>query len=153
MQFSIGVRPRQEHLIRKLAPTPKQKLVSGPLWQAPIILSFTYPWRMIYHINTQQKQSPRGVPRKRCSENMQQIYRRTPMPKCDFNKVDEQLYLGCSTSLYVVIWVVFGAVICNWDKIVPYTSRVVLKHLLLFSNKIPNPKNKRFLGIDLINTF
>ena len=23
---------------------------------------------------------------KRCSENMQQIYRRTPMPKCDFNK-------------------------------------------------------------------
>ena len=27
-----------------------------------------------------QKQSPRGVPRKRCSENMQQIYRRTPMP-------------------------------------------------------------------------
>ena len=29
----------------------------------------------------------RGVLRKRCSENMQQIYRRTPMPKCDFNKV------------------------------------------------------------------
>ena len=34
-----------------------------------------------------QKQPPRGVPRKRCSENMQEIYRRTPMPKCDFNKV------------------------------------------------------------------
>ena len=34
-----------------------------------------------------QKQSPRGVPRKRCSENMLQIYRTTPMPKCDFNKV------------------------------------------------------------------
>ena len=34
-----------------------------------------------------RKQPPRGVPRKRCSENMQQIYRRTPMPKCDFNKV------------------------------------------------------------------
>ena len=33
-----------------------------------------------------QKQPPRGVPRKRYSENMQQIYRRTPMPKCDFNK-------------------------------------------------------------------
>ena len=32
-----------------------------------------------------QKQPPRGVPRKSCSENMQQIYRRTPMPKCDFN--------------------------------------------------------------------
>ena len=43
-----------------------------------------------------QKQSPRGVPRKRCSENMQQIYRRTPMPKCDFNKVAKQLRHGCS---------------------------------------------------------
>ena len=28
-----------------------------------------------------------GVLKKSCSENMLQIYRRTPMPKCDFNKV------------------------------------------------------------------
>ena len=34
-----------------------------------------------------QKQQPRGVLSKRCSESMQQIYRRTPMSKCDFNKV------------------------------------------------------------------
>ena len=27
-----------------------------------------------------------------CSENMQQIYRRTPMPKCDFNKVAKQVF-------------------------------------------------------------
>ena len=33
-----------------------------------------------------------GVHRKRCSENMQEIYRRTPMPKCDFNKVALQHY-------------------------------------------------------------
>ena len=39
-----------------------------------------------------QKHSSRGVLEKRCSENMQQIYRRTPMPKCDFKKVDLQLY-------------------------------------------------------------
>ena len=43
----------------------------------------------------------RGVLKKRCLENMQQIYRRTPMPKCDFNKVTKQLYWielrhGCS---------------------------------------------------------
>ena len=31
------------------------------------------------------KQPSRGVLRKRCFQNMQQIYRRTPMPKCDFN--------------------------------------------------------------------
>ena len=34
----------------------------------------------------------RGVPRKKRSENMQQIYRRTSMPKCDFNKVTLQVY-------------------------------------------------------------
>ena len=34
-----------------------------------------------------QKQPYRGVLRKRRSENMQQIYRRTPTLKCDFNKV------------------------------------------------------------------
>ena len=34
-----------------------------------------------------QKQPPRGVLKKRCSKNMQQIYRRTPMLTCDFNKV------------------------------------------------------------------
>ena len=39
-----------------------------------------------------QKQLSRGVLRKRCSEIMQQIYRRTPMLKCDFNNVAKELY-------------------------------------------------------------
>ena len=39
-----------------------------------------------------QKQPSTGVLRKTCSENMQKIYRRTPMPKCNFNKVAKQLY-------------------------------------------------------------
>ena len=34
-------------------------------------------------IDHYQKQSIRGVLRKMCSEKMQQIYRRTPMSKCD----------------------------------------------------------------------
>ena len=34
----------------------------------------------------------RGVLSKRCSENMPQIYRRKPMPECDFNKVALELY-------------------------------------------------------------
>ena len=41
-----------------------------------------------------QKQSTRGVLIKRCSENMQQSYRRTPMPMWDFNKIT--LRHGCS---------------------------------------------------------
>ena len=39
-----------------------------------------------------QKQSPIGVLQKMCSANMQQIYRRTPMRKCDFRNVANQLY-------------------------------------------------------------
>ena len=41
----------------------------------------------IYARSEFQKQPSRVVSRKRCSENMQQIYKRTPIPKCDFNKV------------------------------------------------------------------
>ena len=41
-----------------------------------------------------EKQPLRGVPRKRFSENMQQIYRRTPMPKCNF--IEIVLRYGCS---------------------------------------------------------
>ena len=43
-----------------------------------------------------QKQPSRGILRKKCSENMQQIYRRTPMPKYDFNKVAKHIRHGCS---------------------------------------------------------
>ena len=39
-----------------------------------------------------QKQPSTDVLKKTCSENMQQIYRRTPMPVCDFNKITKQLY-------------------------------------------------------------
>ena len=37
-----------------------------------------------------QKQPFRGVLKKKFLENIQQSYRRTPMPKCDFNKVASQ---------------------------------------------------------------
>ena len=49
-------------------------------------------WFRTSYGNHSQKQQSRGILRKRCSENMQQIYRRTPTPKCDFNKVAKQLY-------------------------------------------------------------
>ena len=47
---------------------------------------------VITNITDPPKQASRGVPRKRFSGNMHQIYRRTPMPKCDFSKVTLQLY-------------------------------------------------------------
>ena len=44
---------------------------------------------------TFQKQPSRGVLREKYSENMRQIYRRTPMPKCDFD-IEITLRHGCS---------------------------------------------------------
>ena len=45
------------------------------------------------------KQPSRGVLRKRCSKNMQQSYRRTPILNYDFNKVAMQLYWN-NTSVH-----------------------------------------------------
>ena len=52
---------------------------------------------------TTQKQPSKGVLNKRCSENMLQVYKRTPMPKCDFNNVASNfigitLRHGCSPA-------------------------------------------------------
>ena len=44
-----------------------------------------------FNVNLSQA-APMGVVIKRCSENMQQIYRKTPMPKCVFDKVVLQIY-------------------------------------------------------------
>ena len=46
----------------------------------------------------------RGVLIKRCSDNMQQIYKRTPIPKCDSNFIEITLRDVCSpvNLLYVV---------------------------------------------------
>ena len=53
---------------------------------------------LLTHSRPVQKQSPRGVLRKSCFENLQQIYRRTTMPKCDFNCnfIEITLQHGCS---------------------------------------------------------
>ena len=48
-----------------------------------------------FYITLQQKQLFIGAFRKKCSESVQQIYRRSPMPKCDFNKVDMEDCFCC----------------------------------------------------------
>ena len=62
--------------------------------------------------NLWQKQPSRDVLRKGCSENMQQIYRRKPIPKCDFNKVALQLYSNPSS-----VWVLS----CKFAACFPHT--------------------------------
>ena len=46
----------------------------------------------LFEIKINQKQPSRRVSREKCSEIMQQIYRRTLMSKCDLSKVALQLY-------------------------------------------------------------
>ena len=81
----------------------------------------------------EQKQPSRGVLRKRCSENMQQIYRRALMPKCDFNKgqytynvhknwpifktphckVNNFICVKLGTHTSFVLWITYF-LHCNW---------------------------------------
>ena len=55
------------------------------------IVKFTRTLQIFDQVR-RKKQPSRGVLKKKCSQNMQQIYRRIPMPKHDFNKVAMQLY-------------------------------------------------------------
>ena len=62
-----------------------------PLAVASRILNCSSGWSL-QPIYISQRQPSRGDLRKMCSENMQQMYRKTPMSKCDFNKVAKRLY-------------------------------------------------------------
>ena len=61
-------------------------------WMLIVIEQFLV-WPPIYSASSEKNPS-RGILRKRCSENMQQIYGRTRIAKCDFKKVPFQH--GCS---------------------------------------------------------
>ena len=65
----------------------------------------------------------------KCSENMQKTYRRTPMPKCDFNKV---------ASDFIEIKFRHGCSLINLLHIfkTPF-SRNTSEELLLYMNFLP----------------
>ena len=58
-----------------------------------------------------QKQPQRGVLRKRCSEKVQEIYRRKPMLKCSFNKVAKQLYWNHTSA-----WVFYSKLVAYFQN-------------------------------------
>ena len=66
-----------------------------------------------------KKQSSKGVLRKRSSENMQKIYRRTPMPKCDFNT---SYFNTTGLSDVKMLLFVFKTASEKWLKIVTINS-------------------------------
>ena len=61
-----------------------------------------------------KKQPSRGVPRKRCFENMQHVYRKTRMPKCDLKKISKKNY--CNHTLVWVFSCKFAAFCQNFQK-------------------------------------
>ena len=63
----------------------------------------------------------------RCSENMQQFYRRTPIPKCDFNKVVKQLYWDHTST-----WVLCSKFAAYCQNTFPY------KHLWTAASVLSN---------------
>ena len=74
-----------------------------------------------------QKQPPRSVIKKKCFENMQQIYRRTPMPKCDFNKVALQVNWN-RTSVWVTS--------CKFAAY--FRNTFTLEHLWMLASELTN---------------
>ena len=58
--------------------------------------------------------SPLGALMKGCSENLQQIYKRTPKPKCDFNKVAQLLLIVAN-----FLTVIFLITCSHWDEFIP----------------------------------
>ena len=86
-----GLRPAtllKKRLWHRYFPMNFVRFLTTPFLLTPLVVA-SIVWKMkgVTKFSDFRKQPSRGVLRKRCSENMPQIYRRTPIPKCDFNKV------------------------------------------------------------------
>ena len=66
---------------------------------------------------------------KRCSENMQQIYRRTPITKCDFNKAALQLYWNHTSTGVHIFRTPFTKSISRWLPVTMTTIIFASKYL------------------------
>ena len=89
--------------------------------------------------------APTGVLRERCSENMQQLYRRIPIPKCDFNKVAKQLYSNHNSA-----WV-FSCKFATyfWNTFPRNTSRGLLLNTISYRKfrHLPKQFHRLFLCV------
>ena len=92
--------------------------------------------RVVLKTRNHQKRPFRAVLRKSCPENIQQIYRRIPMPKCDFNKlfcnfIEITLWYGCSPVNLLYIFRIrfskstFGGLLLNFYKTCTFSNIVL----------------------------
>ena len=76
------------------------KKLQHDIWYTRNCLQKSLPFQ--YYMSKRlpiHKQPFRGVLSKRCSENIHQIYKRIPIPKCDFDKVGKQPYWNRTSAL------------------------------------------------------
>ena len=97
-----------------------------------------FPWRCSFHdihfVKSwhSQKQPSRVVLKKRCSENMQQIYRRTPMPKFLCNFIEIALRHGC--SLVNLLYISRTSFLRTWLLLAILTNPHFLATLFILRN-------------------
>ena len=109
------------------------------LFSLSIIYFKSFVPRLLKIIATRKnhKQPPRGVLRKRCSQSIQQIYRRAPMLKCNFNKVARNvieilLRYGCSfVNLLIIFRTPFPKNTSGGLLLKNYKSKIISNHLAM----------------------
>ena len=109
------------------------------LFSLSIIYFKSFVPRLLKIIATRKnhKQPPRGVLRKRCSQSIQQIYRRAPMLKCNFNKVARNvieilLRYGCSfVNLLIIFRTPFHKNTSGGLLLKNYKSKIISNHLAM----------------------
>ena len=91
-------------------------------------------------LTIKQKHLSRDVPRKKFSKNMQQIYRRTPMPKSDFNKVAKQYWNHTLAyfSEHLFLRTPLGGCFCIYLKRCKKYDKFILTSLKLFPKECQN---------------
>ena len=77
------------------------------------------------------KQPFRGVLMKRCSENIVQIHRRTPMPKYDFNKVALQLDWNHTSTWVFSCKFAALSLITKWSELQVKTWTLISNEILI----------------------
>ena len=93
-----------------------------------------------------QKHPSRGFLVKRCSENMQKIYRKIPMPKCDFNKVAKQFRRACSVKLLYIFRIPFYKN-TSWG-LLRNLNKIILRNNDYTNNIFSQIINYNFLYVD-----
>ena len=107
-------------------------------------------------IVAKKKQPSKGVLKKRCSENMQQVCMTTPMPKCDFNDEiklhNNEINLRYGCSPVNLLYIFRAPILKSTSGGLPLKKSLILKFIRNYQKLFIRRKPKRFF-IFLIFSF